>query len=125
MHDKVPYDDFILAFDQMYQSFSCRTIALIYIASGFVYNAAQMFIIKYLSAAALVMIGSLRNISVWAFCLCLPSVFGERFRVLQFIGFLFLMVGNVLFQCVWITHFDEILPHKIIHVLPSLFRDTP
>ena len=64
MHDKVPYDDFILAFDQMHQSFSCRTVALIYIASGFVYNAAQMFIIKYLSAAALVMIGSLRNISM-------------------------------------------------------------
>lgn len=121
---KVPYDDVVLAFAQVRESWMCRLFIIIYVPAGFFYNACQMNIIKYVSAAATVMLGSLRNVTVWLVCLLIPSIFGEHFNFVQFLGFLLLVFGNVLFQRVWITHFDEVLPAHVIESWPTLFRDA-
>jgi drug/metabolite transporter (DMT)-like permease len=121
---KVPYDDAVLAFAQVRESWMCKLFILIYVPAGFFYNACQMNIIKYVSAAATVMLGSLRNVTVWLVCLMIPSIFGEHFNVVQFIGFLALVFGNVLFQRVWITCFDQILPAHVIESWPMLFKDA-
>ncbi|KAK7196702.1 EamA-like transporter family [Novymonas esmeraldas] len=121
---KVPYDDVVLAFAQVRESWMCKLFILVYVPAGFFYNACQMSIIKYVSAAATVMLGSLRNVTVWLVCLLIPSVFEEHFNVVQFIGFLFLVFGNVLFQRVWISSFDAVLPAHIIDAYPLLFRDA-
>ncbi|KPA79923.1 hypothetical protein ABB37_04978 [Leptomonas pyrrhocoris] len=120
---KVPYDDVVLAFAQVRESWLCWLFILIYVPAGFFYNACQMNIIKYVSAAATVMLGSLRNVTVWLVCLMIPSIFGEHFNVVQFFGFLLLVFGNVLFQRVWITHFDQVLPAHIVEGWPALFQD--
>lgn len=119
----VPYDDVVLAFDQLSSSAACVTCIVIYIFAGFLYNTLQMTIIKNVSAAATVMLGSLRNVTVWTTCLFIPSVFHEHFNVVQFIGFLFLVLGNVLFQRIWITRFDEVLPASVTNAAPLLFVD--
>lgn len=121
---KVPYDDVVLAFAQVRESWMCKLFILIYVPAGFFYNACQMSIIKNVSAAATVMLGSLRNVTVWLVCLMIPSVFGEHFSIVQFLGFLLLVLGNVLFQRVWITRFDQVLPANIIESWPTLFRDA-
>ncbi|RNF04694.1 putative solute carrier family 35 member F6-like isoform X1 [Trypanosoma conorhini] len=103
-HVRVPFDDVILAFDQMWQSSYCLLSMLLYILGGFFYNACQMTIIKYFSAAACVMVGSLRNITVWVVALSIPSIFDEHFNFIQLTGFCFLVAGNVLFQNVVPDH---------------------
>lgn len=120
---RVPYDDVVLAFAQMSTSFYCLASILLYIPAGFFYNACQLTIIKHLSATATVMLGSLRNITVWMACLLIPAVFGETFSVVQFIGFVFLVLGNILFQRVWIATFSEVLPASWLAACPSLFVD--
>jgi len=125
LHGGVPYDDVVLAFDQLVRSSSCITCIVIYIFAGFLYNTLQMTIIKNVSAAATVMLGSLRNVTVWLTCLAIPSIFKEHFNIVQFIGFLFLILGNVLFQRVLITRFDQILPAAVLRAAPILFVDKP
>lgn len=121
----VPYDDVIQAFDQMRQSGTCLLAVAIYISAAFLYNACQLTIIKHLSAVATVMLGSLRNITVWGACLLIPSVFDEHFNMVQFIGFIFLVFGNVLFHRVLITQFDQILPTAVVDRCALLLRDPP
>ncbi|CBZ25910.1 conserved hypothetical protein [Leishmania mexicana MHOM/GT/2001/U1103] len=121
---KVPYDDVVLAFAQIRESWECKVFIFVYILSGFFYNACHMSVIKHVSATATVMIGSLRNVTVWLVCLLIPSVFEEHFNVVQFIGFVFLVLGNVLFHRILITRFDAILPAQMIDACPVLFRDA-
>ncbi|CAJ1993431.1 EamA-like transporter family [Leishmania donovani] len=121
---KVPYDDVVLAFAQIRESLECKVFILVYLLSGFFYNACHMSVIKYVSATATVMIGSLRNVTVWLVCLLIPSVFEEHFNVVQLIGFVFLVLGNVLFHRICITRFDAILPAQVIDACPVLFRDA-
>ncbi|KAG5463896.1 hypothetical protein LSCM1_00069 [Leishmania martiniquensis] len=121
---KVPYDDVVLAFAQVSQSWMCKLFILVYILAGFFFNACEMSMIKHVSATATVMLGSLRNVTVWLVCLLIPSIFEEHFNLLQFIGFLFLVLGNVLFHRLWFTHFDAILPARVMHACPALFRDA-
>ncbi|ORC93143.1 putative solute carrier family 35 member F6-like isoform X1 [Trypanosoma theileri] len=94
----VPYDDIVLAFDQMQQNTVCLISMIIYILAGLFYNACQITIIKKFSAATCVMLGSLRNVTVWIVALALPSVFEEHFDLLQLIGFCCLVAGNVVYQ---------------------------
>ncbi|KAG5489212.1 hypothetical protein GH5_00076 [Leishmania sp. Ghana 2012 LV757] len=121
---KVPYDDVVLAFSQISQSWMCKLFILVYVPAGFFFNACEMSMIKYVSATATVMLGSLRNVTVWLVCLLIPSVFEEHFNLLQFIGFVFLVLGNVLFHRLCFTHFDAILPARVMDACPMLFRDT-
>ncbi|KEG06374.1 putative solute carrier family 35 member F6-like isoform X1 [Trypanosoma grayi] len=95
---RVPYDDVILAFDQMRECTPCLLSMGLYVLGGFFYNVCQVTIIKHFSAAACVMVGSLRNVTVWAVALALPSIFEEHFSALQLLGFCFLVAGNVMFQ---------------------------
>lgn len=121
---RVPYDDVILAFTQMSVTMSCAICIISYIASCVVYNVTLMLLIEHLNVVAAVMIGSLRNISVWIICLLMPGIFHEKFNFLQLIGFIFLVAGNVLYQRVWITRFHQILPHSVVDACPWLFRDA-
>ncbi|GET93135.1 hypothetical protein, conserved [Leishmania tarentolae] len=121
---KVPYDDVVLAFAQIRESWKCKVFVLIYILAGFFNNACHMTVIKYVSATATVMIGSLRNVTVWLVCLLVPSIFEEHFNVVQFIGFLFLVLGNVLYHRICFTRFDAILPSRVIDAFPVFFRDA-
>lgn len=118
----VPYDDIHLVFSQMRNNSTCLITVLVYILSGLVYNLSQISIIKLLSAAATVLLGSLRNISVWLMCLVLPF-FHERINPLQLVGFCFLILGNVLFQRVWFSDFESCLPRSVIKACPILFKE--
>ncbi|RNF11821.1 putative solute carrier family 35 member F6-like isoform X1 [Trypanosoma rangeli] len=103
-HARVPFDDVILAFDQMWLSRSCLLSMLAYILGGFFYNTCQMTIIRHFSATNCVMVGSLRNIAVWVVALSLSRIFDEHFNVVELAGFLFLVAGNVVFQNVIPDH---------------------
>lgn len=118
----VPYDDIHLVFTQMWNNSACLLTVLVYILSGLIYNLSQISIIKLLSAAATVLLGSLRNISVWMMCLALPF-FHERINGVQLLGFCFLILGNVLFQRVWYSDFESCLPRAIINACPILFKE--
>lgn len=118
----MPYDDIHLAFTQMWNNSVCLWCVLLYIVSGLVYNVAQISIIKLLSAAATVMIGSLRNISVWLACLALPF-FKESVNPIQLTGFCLLVLGNILFQRVLYENFEAFLPRCVIQTCPLLFSD--
>lgn len=118
----VPYDDINLVFQQMQNNSTCLIVVLFYIFSGLVYNVAQISIIKLLSAAATVLLGSLRNISVWVMCLILPF-FHETINVVQIIGFCFLIFGNILFQRVLYSDFESFLPSAMINACPIIFKE--
>eukprot|EP00796_Vickermania_ingenoplastis_P004961 gene4961-3559_t len=118
----VPYDDVHLVLSQMASSWACLLCVALYISSGLVYNVAQISIIKLLSAAATVMLGSLRNISVWLVCLVLPF-FNESLNPIQMLGFCLLIIGNVLFQRIVFGSWEECLPECILHHCPLLFAD--
>ncbi|CAJ1035787.1 Solute carrier family 35, putative [Leishmania lindenbergi] len=121
---KVPYDDVVLAFAQIRKSWTCKLSVSAYVLSSFFYNACHMSVLKYVSATATVMLGSLRIVTVWLVCLLIPSIFEEHFNVVQFIGFVHLVLGNILFHRVAITQFDTILPACVIDFCPMLFRDA-
>ncbi|EPY20548.1 hypothetical protein AGDE_14613 [Angomonas deanei] len=118
----VPFDDILLTFRQLLFSSACFFTILFYILAGAFYNFCQISIIKHLSAGAAVMMGSLRNISVWCVCLVLP-IFGESFNIIQFLGFIGLVVGNIFFQNVWIKTFDEILPKNVVDRFSFFLKD--
>ncbi|EPY37023.1 hypothetical protein STCU_00275 [Strigomonas culicis] len=121
---KVPFDDIVLTLDQMRGDARCFiAIVVCYIPSGFFYNFCQLTIIKHLSAAGTVMLGSLRNITIWVVCLLLPAVFGETFNVVQCLGFCLLVAGNVLFHKVWISDFEEVLPPSVIDTFPLCLKN--
>lgn len=125
----VPYDDIHLVFNQMRSNAVCLLCVLAYISSGLLYNVAQISIIKLSSAAATVMLGSLRNITVWMICLIIPS-FHETLNFLQLFGFFLLIIGNILFQKVVYHSFEEFLPSFVLQACPVLFaerthRNTP
>lgn len=118
----VPFDDIHLVFYQMKSSRKCFLAVLCYVSSGIVYNVAQISIIQLLSAAGTVMLGSLRNITVWLVCILLPF-FQETINALQLVGFFLLVGGNILFQRVCWQSLEEFLPQSFFRVCPLLFAE--
>lgn len=93
-----PPDDFIDAVIQMGNSWRVLVSNLLALAAIPLLNAMGQIITKNISATARMVLDTVRNIVVWAFCLAYTSYFHETFQWLQLVGFLLLVSGNGIFK---------------------------
>ena len=92
-----PPDDFLDATAQMGNDSRLIVSNLLCVFAITFLNAAGQTITKNISATARMVLDTVRNVIVWAFCLGIPF-FDEKFQWLQLIGFLLLVCGNAIFK---------------------------
>jgi hypothetical protein len=99
-HNEYYLEDSLFAFRQLGSNGSLLFYCILYICSIGVYNFVGITISKVLSSPARAVLDTIRTILVWLFFI-LPIVdkeHRETFMVLQLVGFIFLILGTVIYN---------------------------
>lgn len=93
-------EDSLFAFKQMWDNLAILFVYITYIISIAVYNIVGINLTKLVSATARAVVDTVRTVFIWAFFLCCEPVDGtkEHFHILQFIGFIFLVCGTLIYN---------------------------
>ena len=101
-NDKGKYriEDSIFAFKQMWDNLAILFVYISYIVSIAVYNIVGINLTKLVSATARAVVDTVRTVFIWLFFLCFEPVANtrEHFHILQFIGFIFLVTGTLIYN---------------------------
>jgi hypothetical protein len=100
-------EDSLFAFRQLANNLSLAVYCILFIFSIGIFNFVGITIAKLLSSPARAVIDTIRTIVVWSFFL-LPIVDAknqEQFMWLQLIGFLFLILGTIIYNEILILPF--------------------
>ena len=75
-------------------------VYIFYVVSIALYNIVGINLTKLVSSTARAVVDTVRTVFIWLFFLCFEPVEGtkETFHVLQFIGFLFLVFGTLVYN---------------------------
>jgi drug/metabolite transporter (DMT)-like permease len=103
--EKAKLDNWIFALRQMVNSSAIIIFSIFYICCISCYNYVGITITKYVSSPARAVMDSARTVVIWAFFL-IPvwdnlegySGLQETFKILQLIGFIFLIFGTLVFN---------------------------
>jgi hypothetical protein len=92
-------ENMIFAFRQLINSFSISVFLMIYISSMAIYNYVGIMVTKQISSSSRVIMDNLRVIIVWIFFLLpiWPKDWVEEFSILQMSGFIFVIIGALLY----------------------------
>ena len=93
-------EDTKFAFQQMWDNKSLLILYIFYIVSIALYNIVGINLTKLVSSTARAVVDTVRTIFIWLFFLIFNPVEGthETFHVLQFIGFIFLVIGTLIYN---------------------------
>jgi len=117
-HGEYFLEDTLFAFRQLGANGSLLFYCILYICSIGVFNFVGITISKVLSSPARAVLDTIRTIIVWLFFI-LPIVdedHREKFKVLQLIGFVFLILGTVIYNeilAIPILGFDKYLKKNL------------
>lgn len=103
-HSEYFVEDTLFAFRQLAANGSLLFYCILYVCSIGVFNFVGITISKVLSSPARAVLDTIRTIVVWLFFIfpIVDKCHREQFQVLQLIGFIFLILGTVIY--------NEILP---------------
>lgn len=101
-------EDTLFAFRQLGANSSLLFYCILYVCSIGVFNFVGITISKVLSSPARAVLDTIRTIVVWLFFIfpIVDKCHREQFQVLQLIGFIFLILGTIIY--------NEILPIPIL-----------
>ncbi len=98
--NKFHIEDSLFAFRQMWEKKAILIVYIFYVVSIALYNIVGINLTKLVSSTARAVVDTVRTVFIWLFFLCFEPVEGtkETFHVLQFIGFLFLVFGTLVYN---------------------------
>ena len=98
--DNYHIEDSLFAFKQMWDNLAILFVYISYIVSIAVYNIVGINLTKLVSATARAVVDTVRTVFIWLFFLIFEPVEGtkEHFHILQFIGFIFLVTGTLIYN---------------------------
>jgi drug/metabolite transporter (DMT)-like permease len=93
-------EDTRFAFEQMWDNKNLLVVYIFYVVSIALYNIVGINLTKLVSSTARAVVDTVRTVFIWAFFLFFTPVDGtkEDFHVLQFIGFIFLVCGTLVYN---------------------------
>ena len=93
-------EDSIFAFRQMWDNKALLVVYIFYVVSIALYNIVGINLTKLVSSTARAVVDTVRTVFIWAFFLFFTPVKGtkEEFHILQFIGFIFLVCGTLVYN---------------------------
>ena len=93
-------EDTRFAFEQMWDNKSLLIVYIFYVVSIALYNIVGINLTKLVSSTARAVVDTVRTVFIWAFFLFFTPVDGtkEEFHILQFIGFIFLVCGTLVYN---------------------------
>ena len=93
-------EDTIFAFKQMWDNKGLLVVYIFYVVSIALYNIVGINLTKLVSSTARAVVDTVRTVFIWAFFLFFTPVDGtkEEFHILQFIGFIFLVCGTLVYN---------------------------
>ncbi len=93
-------EDSLFAFDQMWDNKSLLVVYIFYVVSIALYNIVGINLTKLVSSTARAVVDTVRTVFIWMFFIFFTPVEGteEEFYVLQFIGFIFLVCGTLVYN---------------------------
>ena len=98
--NKFHIEDTKFAFKQMGDKISILLVFIFYIVSIALYNIVGVSLTKLVSSTARAVVDTVRTVFIWLFFLFIHPVKGteEHFHILQFIGFIFLVTGTLIYN---------------------------
>ena len=93
-------EDSIFAFEQMWDYKPLLVVYIFYVVSIALYNIVGINLTKLVSSTARAVVDTVRTVFIWGFFLFFTPVEGtkEDFHLLQFIGFIFLVCGTLVYN---------------------------
>lgn len=93
-------EDTRFAFQQMWDNKNLLVVYIFYVVSIALYNIVGINLTKLVSSTARAVVDTVRTVFIWAFFLFVTPVEGtkEDFHILQFIGFIFLVCGTLVYN---------------------------
>jgi drug/metabolite transporter (DMT)-like permease len=93
-------EDSIFAFEQMWDNKALLVVYIFYVVSIALYNIVGINLTKLVSSTARAVVDTVRTVFIWGFFLFFTPVEGtkEDFHLLQFIGFIFLVCGTLVYN---------------------------
>ena len=93
-------EDTRFAFQQMWDNKNLLILYIFYIVSIALYNIVGINLTKLVSSTARAVVDTVRTVFIWVFFLIFNPVEGthETFHILQFIGFIFLVLGTLIYN---------------------------
>jgi drug/metabolite transporter (DMT)-like permease len=93
-------EDTRFAFEQMWDNKSLLIVYIFYVVSIALYNIVGINLTKLVSSTARAVVDTVRTVFIWGFFLFFTPVEGtkEEFHILQFIGFIFLVCGTLVYN---------------------------
>ena len=93
-------EDTRFAFQQMWDNKNLLVVYIFYVVSIALYNIVGINLTKLVSSTARAVVDTVRTVFIWAFFLFFTPVDGtkEDFHILQFIGFIFLVCGTLVYN---------------------------
>jgi uncharacterized MAPEG superfamily protein len=90
----------IFAFRQMWDNKNLLIVYIFYVVSIALYNIVGINLTKLVSSTARAVVDTVRTVFIWAFFLFVHPVKGteEHFYILQFIGFVLLVIGTLIYN---------------------------
>ena len=109
-HENYYIENSRFAFQQMWENKWLLFLYICYIISIALYNIVGINLTKLVSSTARAVVDTVRTVFIWVFFLFISPVKGteETFHLLQFIGFLFLLFGTLVY--------NEIIPLKCFNM---------
>jgi drug/metabolite transporter (DMT)-like permease len=98
--NKYHIEDSIFAFRQMWDKKAILVVYIFYVVSIALYNIVGINLTKLVSSTARAVVDTVRTVFIWLFFLCFEPVKNtkEKFHILQFIGFCFLVFGTLVYN---------------------------
>jgi drug/metabolite transporter (DMT)-like permease len=98
--DESYIEDTRFAFEQMWDNKALLIVYIFYVVSIALYNIVGINLTKLVSSAARAVVDTVRTVFIWAFFLYFTPVEGtkEDFHWLQFIGFMLLVCGTLVYN---------------------------
>ena len=103
-------EDSLFAFEQMWENINLLIVYIFYIISIALYNIVGINLTKLVSSTARAVVDTVRTVFIWAFFLFFTPVEGthEEFYWLQFIGFIFLVIGTLIYNEIIVLPFCKL-----------------
>ena len=97
----------IFAFRQMWDNKNLLIVYIFYVVSIALYNIVGINLTKLVSSTARAVVDTVRTVFIWLFFLYFTPVEGteEHFHVLQFIGFMLLVLGTLIYNEILVLPF--------------------
>ncbi len=97
----------IFAFRQMWDNKNLLIVYIFYVVSIALYNIVGINLTKLVSSTARAVVDTVRTVFIWLFFLYFTPVEGteEHFHVLQFIGFILLVLGTLIYNEILVLPF--------------------